>query len=220
MTTATIHERPSAPAPLFVRPATPNAELRASADEVAFLQVRDRRVLAIDGQGAPDSAEFPAAIGALYPVAYGLHFALKRRGIDGRVGPLEGLWWASDDLPPGATMPEAGATPGWSWTLLIGLPDGATGADVAEAIATAARKRPSAALDRLRVITLSERRVAQTLHVGPYALEAATIERLHRAIAAAGLRPVSRHHEIYLGDPRRAAPERLRTLIRQPVAGP
>ena len=69
----------------------------------------------------------------------------------------------------------------------------------------------------LRIEALAEGRVAQVLHLGPYATERATIERLHGAIGEAGLRPRGRHHEIYLGDPRRSAPERLRTILRQPV---
>jgi hypothetical protein len=101
--------------------------------------------------------------------------------------------------------------------LLIGLPDSASDEEIEAAIADVRVRKAPPGLADLRVERWDEGRCAQTLHVGPYAAEEPTIERLHEAIRAAGLRPRGAHHEIYLGDPRRAAPERLRTVIRQPV---
>ena len=202
---------------VFEHPAGRADELRAVADRVRFLDVAPARVLAVDGEGAPADQAFQEAIGALYPVAYGLHFALKRRGIAAPVGALEGLWWTPEDLPVGSIVPSAGDAPTWRWTLFINVPDDATDAEIAQAIEAAARKRPAATLPRLQVMTVEEGPSAQILHIGPYADERPTIERLHAGIAATGLRPRGRHHEVYLGDPRRSAPERLRTLIRQPV---
>jgi hypothetical protein len=72
-------------------------------------------------------------------------------------------------------------------------------------------------MERLRVITLEEGLVVEAMHVGPYATEPETIARMHVMATAAGLVPAGSHHEIYLGDPRRTAPERLRTVLRQPV---
>jgi hypothetical protein len=152
----------------------------------------------------------------LYTTAYDLRFALKRRGIEGRVGLLEGLYWTSDgstDLDE-ILSPERGA---WRWTLLIALPDEATPDELVASLARGRSKVAPEIAAGLRIETFDEGAVAQVLHLGPYAAERPTIERLHAAIAAAGLRPRGRHHELYLGDPTRSKPENLRTLLRQPV---
>ncbi|MFH1474549.1 MAG: GyrI-like domain-containing protein, partial [Chloroflexota bacterium] len=143
-------------------------------------------------------------------------FALKRRAVERRVGMLEGLYWTAD----GATDleeilgPDRGA---WRWTLLIALPDEATDEELADALAKGWAKVPPEVAESLRIEPFAEGAVAQVLHLGPYADERPTIERLHAAIAAAGLRPRGRHHELYLGDPGRSAPAKLRTLIRHAV---
>jgi hypothetical protein len=203
---------------IFDRPADVADALRASA-EVRFLDIPERTCLMFDGRGAPEgSPDFAAAMGALYPVAYTLHFDLKRAGRIERVGLLEGLWRSvpSMDLPAGLPSP-AGVGGGWDWTLLIGLPEFVTTAEIEAAVAAVRVKRAPPGLDRLRVERWAEGPCAQILHVGPYDAEAPTIARLHDAIHAAGLRPRGAHHEIYLGDPRRSAPERLKTVLRQPV---
>ena len=204
--------------PAAVALARPGSAPARRAGEVAFVHIDPRRVLAVDGDGTPGGPAFQAAIGALYPVAYALHFALRRRGITARVGPLEGLWWRPEDLPVGAVQPRQGDPGRWPWTLLIGVPVEATDAEVVAAIDAARAKRPSPALARLRVVTLFEGDCAEVVHLGPYSAEGPTIVRLHGAIEATGRIAHGRHHEIYLGDPRRSAPERLRTVIRQPVA--
>ncbi|HLX34823.1 MAG TPA: GyrI-like domain-containing protein [Candidatus Limnocylindrales bacterium] len=208
---------PERPAVTFDVPEDADDALRASSQDVRFLVLPVREVLAVDGRGSPADAGFQEAIGLLYPVAYALHFGLKRRGVTARVGALEGLWWQPGDPAPGAVQPEPGTAPAWDWTLLIGVPDGASDRDVRQAIADASIGRPDLRLERLAVRSLDEGRVAQIIHVGPCAAERPTIEHLREGIRAAGMRPRGRHHEIYLGDPRRAAPARLRTLLRQPV---
>lgn len=186
----------------------------AASPEVTFLDVPPLRILRVDGRGDPNVAdgEFQQAMAALFPLVYTLKFSLKRgRGLDVPVGPVEALWWDAADGPaPGAL----GDQP---WALFIALPDAASDDDVRATFAAVRAKRAPAALDRVRFEPFAEGRVAQVLHVGPYAAEAPTIGRLHDAITAAGLTARGRHHEIYLGDPRRAAPERLRTIVRQPV---
>ena len=193
--------------------------------DVHFIDVPDRRCFMIDGLGIPDlstpgSVAFQEAIQALYGVAYTLHFTLKRRGIDAGVGTLEGLW----TLPEASVGGDAAAlaTPadaaGTAWTAIMPIPDEATDDEIAASIDDLRRKKAPPALDRMRVETLREGRAAEVLHIGPYDVEGPTIARLHAAIADAGLRPIGRHHEIYIGDPRRASPARLRTVIRQPVA--
>jgi len=105
----------------------------------------------------------------------------------------------------------------WRWQAMIRQPDPIDAETVAAALAQVRAKKPSPGLGRLRYQHWAEGRCAQLLHVGPYAGEAPSIARLHQAIAAAGYRPRGRHHEIYLGDPRRSAPDKLRTILRHPI---
>jgi hypothetical protein len=177
--------------------------------EVRIVDVPARKMLLIDGCGAPGSPAFQESLQALFSIAWALHFRLSRqRGIDAPVGTLEGLF----DLGP--TSPDATPT----WTLMIRLPDVATTADVDASVRDVRSRRHLAGLDRVRVESFHEGLAAEILHVGPYDAEAGTIARLHDAIAARGYRIHGRHHEIYVGDPRRSAPSRLRTVIRQPIA--
>ncbi len=191
-------------------------ELRGGAGNVRFLEIAPTRAVMIDGEGQVGEAAFASRMPGLYATAYGLHFTLKRRGIERRVGMLEGLYWAAD----GSTDLDAILGPDrgvWRWTLLIALPDEATDPELEAALAAGRAKVSSDVAADLRIERFAEGPVAQVLHLGPYSEERPTIEALHAAIAAAGLRPTGRHHELYLGDPRRSAPERLKTLLRQPV---
>lgn len=194
-------------------------EITARPGRVRLLVVPERRYLVIDGTDDPGSTGFGEAITTLYPVAYTLHFALKRRRVTAPVGALEGLYWIGEPRPITAAdfAATAGERTAWSWRLMLPVPDEATDADFASAIDEVFAKKRPPLLDQLRCEAWEEGRVAQILHIGPYAAEAPTIERLHRAIAEAGLRPRGCHHEIYIGDPNRTAPDRLKTLIRQPV---
>lgn len=185
---------------------------------VRIVTVPDRRCLAIDGQSAPGGAEFQEAMGALYGTAYSLLFLLRGQGHDVHLGPSECLWERRDGVPGFSEGEEAFDPEAWRWTLLIGLADAATDADLASAIALARRRRASPALDRLRIVTLHEGVVVEAMHVGPYAEEPETIARMRDTAESNGLRARGPHHEIYLGDPRRCAPENLRTVLRQPLA--
>jgi len=191
----------------------------ARADRVRFIDVPESRQFAVDSAGQPGGPEFQAAFGALYPVAYTLHFALKKRDIDAPVGALEGLFWfdGTETITPGSFADEGPEGPAWRWSLRLPVPSPAADEEIQAAIGEVARKKDPPALAKLHVITWTEGRCAQILHVGPYSAEPPTIERLHAGIASAGLRPRGRHHEIYIGDPNRSAPERLKTIIRQPV---
>jgi len=172
----------------------------------------------IDGDGPAGDKAFTPRMPGLYATAYGLRFALKRRGVEERVGPLEGLWWTVDGSTDLDTVFGSGDRSGWRWTLMIGLPDRATEAESAAALEAGRAKLAEPYVTNLRIEGFAEGRVAQVLHVGAYAAERPSIERLHEAIAAAGFTPAGRHHEIYLGDPRRAAPDKLKTILRQPIA--
>lgn len=191
---------------------------QARVGEVRTLDVPPLQYLAIDGHGDPNSSEeYAGALAALYPVAYTLKFASRRElGRDYVVMPLEGLWWA-DDM---AAFTVARDKSRWSWTLLIMAPDWVDDAMRARAVAqVAAKGDPPQRLVDLRLQRLAEGRCVQTLHVGPYDDEGPVLARLHdEVLPAQGLRPTGRHHEIYLSDPSRTAPERLRTILRQPVA--
>jgi len=188
-------------------------EIMARVDRVRFLAVPERRYLMVDGTDAPGSPSYTDAIGALYPVAYTLHFALKQRGVTAPIGTLQGLYTLD---PRGATNP--GTPVEWSWTLMLPVPDEAADDDVTAAIADVASRKGPELVAGLRCENWEEGLAAQIMHIGPYDAEEATSERLHEAIAGAGLRPHGRHHEIYISDPGRTAPERLKTVIRQPVA--
>lgn len=169
--------------------------------------------LMIDGQGDPNTAPaYAAAVGALYALSYGLKFhakaTLARHHV---VGPLEGLWWA-DDMTDFTT----GRRDGWRWTMMIRQPDWITPAMFDQVRAAKSDGNPAFAAVRLE--TLTEGPCLQTLHLGPYKDEAPTIAHLHQVeIPARGLRETGQHHEIYLSDPRKVAPEKLKTILRQPV---
>ena len=182
--------------------------------EPALVDVPPFPFLQVDGVGSPDDAAFATAVQALYSVGYTLRFQARADGIvDYKVPPLEGLWWADD-----ITAFIRGEKREWKWTLLLRLPDEIDERSVEKARAKA-RDKAGDAVDTVRLDRYDEGRSAQVLHVGPFATEGATIERLHAFIAAAGLSLHGPHHEIYLGDPRRTQPDRLKTILRQPVSG-
>jgi hypothetical protein len=190
---------------------------RATATPLLVL-VPPLQFLCLDGHGDPNtSPAYVAAVEALYSVSYAAKFAVKKAGgPDFRVSALEGLWWA-EDLSTFLT----GDKSEWDWTMMIRQPDAVTGellATLADGVAT---KKSLPAARELSLVSFEEGAAAQVLHVGPYATEASTIARLHEFIRDQGFTfdgHRHKHHEIYLGDPRRSAPEKLRTIIRQPYA--
>ena len=190
-----------------------------------LVEVPAQRFLAVDGRGDPNLAPaYTEAVEALYAVAYAIKFAAKRGiGRDLVVAPLEGLWYAGDPGdaadPAGFAVFAAGDKAAWSWTMLISQPDWVTDAFIAEVVTATAAKKKLPALASVRIESLDEGRCAQLLHVGPYDAEAPALARLHGSfLAGHGLVPNGRHHEVYLGDPRRTAADKLKTVVRQPVA--
>jgi len=183
--------------------------------EPVFIDVPVFNYLMVDGRGLPDGPDAAAAIEALYAVAYTLKFTIKKeQAIDYGVMPLEGLWW-SDDMADFSRGDKAK----WQWTYLIMQPDFITKTMVEKAVAEVRKKKAPAAIDKVRLEPLAEGRTAQIMHTGPYSAEGPNIEKVHRFIHAAGHSfdgARQKHHEIYLSDPRRAAPEKLKTIIRQP----
>jgi hypothetical protein len=188
---------------------------QAKRDEFRFLDVPDLRYLMIDGRGDPNtSPAFSQAIEALYPVAYKLKFASKRElGRDYVVPPLEGLWWAQD-MDSFTTSRDKSR---WDWTLLLMVPHWID-QDLFSAAVERARASGRPRLDDVRMEALSEGRCVQTLHIGSFDDEAGVLDRLHHEVVPGeGLRLAGKHHEIYLSDFRKVAPEKQRTILRQPV---
>jgi hypothetical protein len=189
---------------------------RGRKGKVDFVDVPELGYLVIDGRGAPDETEgpFQRAIQTLFKASYAAHFGVRKtRGEAPRVMPIEALWWVEGPDP--ADFDDA-APEAWRWRAQIMQPPPIDREVVAGALRQLEAKDVPGLAD-LRYELWEEGRCAQTLHVGPYDAEGPAIAALHQAICRAGCHPRGRHHEIYLGDPRRSAPERLRTLIRQPV---
>ncbi|WP_210509213.1 GyrI-like domain-containing protein [Naasia sp. SYSU D00057] len=182
---------------------------------IALVEVPPLKYLAIDGEGDPNTAtDYTDAVTALFSLAYAIKFASKASARDFAVGPLEGLW-RSDDL--GAfRRREKGS---WQWTMLIAQPDWIREEQLADAAESARKKRKGTPhLERVRLITLTEGLSAQVLHVGSYDDEGPILARLHdEYLPQQDLAPRGDHHEVYLGDPKRTVPEKLKTLLRQPV---
>ncbi len=184
------------------------------AGEFALIDVPELWFLMVDGHGNPNTAPaYREAVEALYSVSYAVRFAAKKElGRVHVVAPLEGLWWA-DDLDAFLTR----SKDDWSWTMMIHQPDWITPELADAARATAAKKKELPALSRLRFERYHEGSSVQTLHIGSYDDEAPVIARMHEFAAAQGLTLRGKHHEIYLGDPRKVEAARLRTVLRQPV---
>jgi hypothetical protein len=188
-----------------------------SKKQFTVVDVPAQRFLMIDGQGDPGHRSFGQAIEALYAVSYGLKFMSKAGpGIDYVVMPLEGLWWAEDMA---AFDPDKTDRERWLWTAMIRQPDHISGDMVAAAIEqTRAKKKGLDRLEDLRLESYHEGLAAQIMHIGPFSAEGPTIARMHQEfMPQQGYLSNGKHHEIYLSDFRRTAPEKLRTVLRQPV---
>ena len=189
---------------------------RAEPGEFRVLEVPSLQYLMIDGHGDPNTSQaYADALAALYPVAYKLKFASKQDlDRDYVVPPLEALWWA-DDMDAFTTARDKSQ---WHWTAMLMVPDWITLDRYDAAIAKAAAKNPPTSLAKIRFESLAEGRCVQTLHLGSYDDEADVLAELHDTfIPGAGLEMTGKHHEIYLSDPRRVDPAKLRTILRQPV---
>jgi hypothetical protein len=180
-----------------------------------LVEVPSQQYLMVDGSGDPNAGDFGVGLEALFPIAYAVKFASKRDlGRDYVVMPSEALWWA-DDLDVFTRRRDKSQ---WRWTAMVLQPDWITTDLIEEATAVVRARRPDVAIDRVRFDTLDEGLCVQTLYVGPYDDETETLRRLHdEFVPENSLRMTGHHHEIYLSDARRVAPEKLRTILRQPV---
>ena len=185
-----------------------------SARDFSVVDVPEFDFLMVDGRGNPNtSVEYAQALEALYSLSYTVKFASKQQlGKDYVVGPLEGLWEADD---PSAFT--ARAKDEWRWTMMIRQPEWLTG-DVWETARAAVAAKGLPGFDRVRHETYADGRSVQIMHVGSYDDEGPVMARMHRWIADNAQKEGKAHHEVYIGDPRKSAPERLRTVLRQPLA--
>lgn len=182
---------------------------------IVLIDVPKLNFLMIDGQGNPNTAQaYSNAVQALYTLSYTMKFMIKKgeTAVDYGVMPLEGLWWTDDMADFSPDNKDI-----WQWTAMIMQPEWITAQLVEEAREQAAKKKSLSALPNVRFQAFEEGKAAQCLHVGSYADEAPTIKRLHQFILDQSLTLTGKHHEIYLSDPRRTVPGKLRTIIRQPV---
>jgi hypothetical protein len=187
-----------------------------SAKEVELVELPYLNFIMVDGRGDPNtSSAYRESIELLYSLSYTLKFAIKKEeGIEYPVMALEGLW----------SVPEEGSfsmanRDSWLWTSMMVQPPCVTDRWFRRAVEMVKEKKELPSLGSARLEGFAEGLSAQVMHVGPYSAEAPTIARLHSFIRERGYFPRGRHHEIYLGDPRRASPDRLKTIVRQPVSG-
>jgi hypothetical protein len=196
-----------------------------SAKKIEATDIPELQFLMIDGAIEPGQAPgtsplFEENMQALYGAAYTLKFMVKQRKedpVDYPVMALEGLWWVEDGRFDFAVKDN------WHYTLMILVPDLITPTLFAEALAQLRKKKgDQPAFSRLRLERFREGLCVQTMHLGTYADEPATLERMRQFMEANGYRDLvgsgGKHHEIYLGDPRKAAPDKLKTILRHPVA--
>jgi hypothetical protein len=187
-----------------------------SAGKFSIVDVPDMQFLMIDGHGDPNAAQaYKDAVEALYGVSYKIKFMSKKElEKDYTVLPLEGLWWA-EEMETFTTERDKSQ---WDWTMMIMQPEWIDREMFEAAVAAVDKQKGLAALPKLRLESYQEGLSIQILHIGSYDDEAPTIARMHHEFMPAnGYEPRGKHHEIYLSDPRRVAPEKLKTILRQPV---
>jgi len=185
-----------------------------SPKQVDLLQVPPMNFIMVDGKGDPNTSKaYRDAIDVLFNLSYTLKFAIKKEdGVDYPVMALEGLWSTPQGVPFALADRDS-----WSWTSMIMQPDCVSNEWFHRTIEMVRSKKDLPSLDLARLERFDEGLSAQIMHLGPYSAEEPTIKRIHAFISESGYVPRGRHHEIYLGDPRRSAPEKLRTVLRQPV---
>ena len=191
-------------------------ELYSPPKKFVIVDVPAMQFLMVDGHGDPNVAqEYQDALEALYAVAYKIKFASKKQlGQDYVVPPLEGLWWAEDM----DSFTSARDKSQWDWTMMIMTPDWITTELFAETLELVRKGKNPIALDQVRLESYHEGLCVQIMHIGSYDDEGPTLMKLHNEfIPENGYVENGKHHEIYLSDPRRVAPEKLKTVLREPL---
>ncbi|MGD9152283.1 MAG: GyrI-like domain-containing protein [Gammaproteobacteria bacterium] len=185
-----------------------------SKKEISVVDVPAMNFLTIDGTGDPNTAQqYKDAVESLFSVSYALKFMIKKGklGIDYAVMPLEGLWWTEKMEDFSVERKDD-----WQWTAMIMQPKWVTKVLVKQAIEQVKKKKGFVNLKDLHFTTITEGKAAQIMYIGPYANEAPTIQKIHDFIKQSGNKLSGKHHEIYLNDLRRSAPEKPKTILRQP----
>ena len=186
----------------------------ATPKQPVLLDIAPAQYLAVSGEGDPADPAFMRAMGALYAMAFTIKMAAKAAGRDYVVSKPEGLWWCAKREQSLGAVPKQD----WRWMLIMRTPDFITPAHRTWALKALKERGKDAGAADVKLLKLKEGRCVQMLHVGPYADETTTIDAMLAFAAGAGCRPKGRHHEIYLNDPRRTAPAKLRTILRQPLS--
>jgi hypothetical protein len=185
----------------------------AAPKKPVLIDTKPARYLTIDGWGEPGGPEFEDRIGALYGMAFTIKMTRKFAGReDYTVSKLEALWWA----PPGVCM-SAIKKDQWVWKIMIRTPDFIGEEDLAKARKALIEKGKTRSVEQVVIESMNEGRCVQMLHIGPYDQVSQTIALMQAHAKAQGLELAGKHHEIYLSDPRRVAPEKLKTILRNPV---
>lgn len=186
---------------------------KPSVKKPMVVDVPQMNFIMIDGKGSPYDSEYQNALMSLYPMAYTIKFSVKKAKIsDFTVMPLEGLWWIE-----GEALIDQDRKDDWSWTSMIMQPESVTTEIVEDAKIQVVEKKNPPSISQLRFDSYHEGLSVQIMHIGPYSEESPTIERLHVCAEEEGYKLRGKHHEIYLSDPRRTAPDKLKTVIRQPI---
>ncbi len=168
--------------------------------------------LSIEGKGEPGGEVFTKTVEALYPLAYGVKSICRKQGQDFGVPKLEGLWWVkSNKLALEVPRSE------WYWKLLIRMPDFAASEIIEKAKAEVFRKKGLDLIKEIKFEIIDEAKCIQIMHIGPYATEPETIQTMRDFIKQNGYSNNGLHHEIYLSDPRKTVPEKMKTILRQPI---
>jgi hypothetical protein len=184
-----------------------------SSKKIVIVEVPPMNYFMVDGEGGPAAESYQQAIEALYGLSFTVKFDVKKGvGLDYTVMPLEGLWWAKD-----ITAFSADRKDEWLWKMMIMQPDHVTAKHVNAATKQLREKKNPLALDKIRFESYHEGLSVQILHIGPYDDEGPTIAQMHKFIDENGYQLHMKHHEIYLSDPRRSKPEKLKTVLRQPI---
>lgn len=178
-----------------------------------LIYVPNGKFLSILGKGDPGGEEYQLAIQALYSWGYGLKFHYKAKDKDFKVMPLEGLWWIEGGT---YNMDNPAQREDWRWRAIIRVPDFVTEEAMTKLLPELKEKK-GGNVDKVTLWEFHEGVSAQVMYVGPYSDEAPTINMLHKWVEKQGYRLRGDHHEIYLSDPRRTAPEKLKTIIRHPL---
>ena len=178
-----------------------------------FVEVPRLNFLMLDGQGDQNtSLVYQQTVDAFYALSYGVKFALKSLGFDHIVPPLEGLWWMKNMNEFNLVNKDQ-----WEWTMMIMQPGWVTLEEVEKVRNETIKKKSNPLISKIRFAPYEEGLVVQILYTGAYKNEAPTIAEMHQVIKTNGYQTNGKHHEIYLGDPRKTSPERLKTILRQPI---